>query len=88
MVWPAHSLLGRDYPLRDLHDVLHVGAGSAADVGLDPQRVDSAGGHRRIENAYAHDACAPGRAGRIEAIEGRREVIRIGNPSSLRMSVA
>jgi len=55
-----------------LHDVLHVGAGSAANVGLDPQRVDSTDGHRGIENAYAHNACAPGRPSRIEAIEGRR----------------
>src|SRR6516165_5994684 len=70
MVWTARPLFGGNNPVGTLHDLFHFRTGSAADAGLDSRRDDSAGRHRGVESADAHDACAPGCAGRAEAIEG------------------
>src|SRR5262249_15451673 len=59
MVWTAHPLLRGHSPVGALHDVFQLGTGRAADVGLNLQRVGSAGRHRGIENTDAHDACVP-----------------------------
>jgi hypothetical protein len=72
MVWTAHPLLGGNNPVGALHDVFQLGTGGAGDVGLNLRRIGSAGRHRGVENADAHDACTPRRAGRAEAIKGRR----------------
>src|SRR5262245_38067122 len=72
MVWTAHPLLRGHSPVGALHDVFQLGTGGAADVGLNLQRVGSAGRHRGIENTDAHYSCVPGRVRRSEAIKGRR----------------
>src|SRR4029453_18894984 len=79
MVWIAHPLLGGHDPVGALYDIFQLGTGGAEDVGLNLQRVRSARRHRRVENADAHDACAPGRAGRAEAKDAGFRLVTLSN---------